>query len=234
MAVRAEFVRQVVCREAPGEDEVGVRCRRHRGTISAVRRPTRWAPTRRNWCCTCRRRRTAGTLNAAGGVLVHQCGEAVRVVICACRAGAWGFVWHRTFSLSRAQSRTCSGCAEARKGARMCTFSLSRAQSRTCSGYAGAGKRRMKFNDSPLPQTVATGVRLGVASEFRRREEPSGLRICAWPGRGTKCSSTSVRRRAARFPYGSSWPSMRRRLRSRRNSTSAGPSSLRRALSDGC
>ena len=38
MAVRAEFVRQVVCREAPGEDEVGVRCRRHRGTISAVRR----------------------------------------------------------------------------------------------------------------------------------------------------------------------------------------------------
>ena len=208
MAVRAEFVRQVVCREAPGEDEVGVRCRRHRGTISAVRRPTRWAPTRRNWCCTCRRR-TAGTLNAAGGVLVHQCGEAVRVVICACRAGAWGFVWHRTFSLSRAQSRTCSGCA-------------------------GAGKRRMKFNDSPLPQTVATGVRLGVASEFRRREEPSGLRICAWPGRGTKCSSTSVRRRAARFPYGSSWPSMRRRLRSRRNSTSAGPSSLRRALSDGC
>ena len=208
MAVRAEFVRQVVCREAPGEDEVGVRCRRHRGTISAVRRPTRWAPTRRNWCCTCRRRRTAGTLNAAGGVLVHQCGEAVRVVICACRAGAWGFVWHRTFSLSRAQSRTCSG-------------------------YAGAGKRRMKFNDSPLPQTVATGVRLGVASEFRRREEPSGLRICAWPGRGTKCSSTSVRRRAARFPYGSSWPSMRRRLRSR-NSTSAGPSSLRRALSDGC
>ncbi len=209
MAVRAEFVRQVVCREAPGEDEVGVRCRRHRGTISAVRRPTRWAPTRRNWCCTCRRRRTAGTLNAAGGVLVHQCGEAVRVVICACRAGAWGFVWHRTFSLSRAQSRTCSG-------------------------YAGAGKRRMKFNDSPLPQTVATGVRLGVASEFRRREEPSGLRICAWPGRGTKCSSTSVRRRAARFPYGSSWPSMRRRLRSRRNSTSAGPSSLRRALSDGC
>lgn len=209
MAVRAEFVRQVVCREAPGEDEVGVRCRRHRGTISAVRRPTRWAPTRRNWCCTCRRRRTADTLNAAGGVLVHQCGEAVRVVICACRAGAWGFVWHRTFSLSRAQSRTCSG-------------------------YAGAGKRRMKFNDSPLPQTVATGVRLGVASEFRRREEPSGLRICAWPGRGTKCSSTSVRRRAARFPYGSSWPSMRRRLRSRRNSTSAGPSSLRRALSDGC
>ena len=209
MAVRAEFVRQVVCREAPGEDEVGVRCRRHRGTISAVRRPTRWAPTCRNWCCTCRRRRTAGTLNAAGGVLVHQCGEAVRVVICACRAGAWGFVWHRTFSLSRAQSRTCSG-------------------------YAGAGKRRMKFNDSPLPQTVATGVRLGVASEFRRREEPSGLRICAWPGRGTKCSSTSVRRRAARFPYGSSWPSMRRRLRSRRNSTSAGPSSLRRALSDGC
>ena len=209
MAVRAEFVRQVVCREAPGEDEVGVRCRRHRGTISAVRRPTRWAPTRRNWCCTCRRRRTAGTLNAAGGVLVHQCGEAVRVVICACRAGAWGFVWHRTFSLSRAQSRTCSG-------------------------YAGAGKRRMKFNDSPLPQTVATGVRLGVASEFRRREEPSGLRICAWPGRGTKCSSTSVRRRAARFPYGSSWPSIRRRLRSRRNSTSAGPSSLRRALSDGC
>ena len=209
MAVRAEFVRQVVCREAPGEDEVGVRCRRHRGTISAVRRPTRWAPTRRNWCCTCRRRRTAGTLNAAGGVLVHQCGEAVRVVICACRAGAWGFVWHRTFSLSRAQSRTCSG-------------------------YAGAGKRRMKFNDSPLPQTVATGVRLGVASEFRRREEPSGLRICAWPGRGTKCSSTSARRRAARFPYGSSWPSMRRRLRSRRNSTSAGPSSLRRALSDGC
>ena len=209
MAVRAEFVRQVVCREAPGEDEVGVRCRRHRGTISAVRRPTRWAPTRRNWCCTCRRRRTAGTLNAAGGVLVHQCGEAVRVVICACRAGAWGFVWHRTFSLSRAQSRTCSG-------------------------YAGAGKRRMKFNDAPLPQTVATGVRLGVASEFRRREEPSGLRICAWPGRGTKCSSTSVRRRAARFPYGSSWPSMRRRLRSRRNSTSAGPSSLRRALSDGC
>lgn len=209
MAVRAEFVRQVVCREAPGEDEVGVRCRRHRGTISAVRRPTRWAPTRRNWCCTCRRRRTAGTLNAAGGVLVHQCGEAVRVVICACRAGAWGFVWHRTFSLSRAQSRTCSG-------------------------YAGAGKRRMKFNDSPLPQTVATGVRLGVASEFRRREEPSGLRICAWPGRGTKCSSTSVRRRAARFPCGSSWPSMRRRLRSRRNSTSAGPSSLRRALSDGC
>ena len=209
MAVRAEFVRQVVCREAPGEDEVGVRCRRHRGTISAVRRPTRWAPTRRNWCCTCRRRRTAGTLNAAGGVLVHQCGEAVRVVICACRAGAWGFVWHRTFSLSRVQSRTCSG-------------------------YAGAGKRRMKFNDSPLPQTVATGVRLGVASEFRRREEPSGLRICAWPGRGTKCSSTSVRRRAARFPYGSSWPSMRRRLRSRRNSTSAGPSSLRRALSDGC
>ena len=114
------------------------------------------------------------------------------------------------------------------------TFSLSRAQSRTCSGYAGARKRRMKFNDSPLPQTVATGVRLGVASEFRRREEPSGLRICAWPGRGTKCSSTSVRRRAARFPYGSSWPSMRRRLRSRRNSTSAGPSSLRRALSDGC
>ena len=209
MAVRAEFVRQVVCREAPGEDEVGVRCRRHRGTISAVRRPTRWAPTRRNWCCTCRRRRTAGTLNAAGGVLVHQCGEAVRVVLCACRAGAWGFVWHRTFSLSRAPSRTCSG-------------------------YAGAGKRRMKFNDSPLPQTVATGVRLGVASEFRRREEPSGLRICAWPGRGTKCSSTSVRRRAARFPYGSSWPSMRRRLRSRRNSTSAGPSSLRRALSDGC
>ena len=209
MAVRAEFVRQVVCREAPGEDEVGVRCRRHRGTISAVRRPTRRAPTRRNWCCTCRRRRTAGTLNAAGGVLVHQCEEAVRVVICACRAGAWGFVWHRTFSLSRAQSRTCSG-------------------------YAGAGKRRMKFNDSPLPQTVATGVRLGVASEFRRREEPSGLRICAWPGRGTKCSSTSVRRRAARFPCGSSWPSIRRRLRSRRNSTSAGPSSLRRALSDGC
>ena len=209
MAVRAEFVRQVVCREAPGEDEVGVRCRRHRGTISAVRRPTRRAPTRRNWCCTCRRRRTAGTLNAAGGVLVHQCEEAVRVVICACRAGAWGFVWHRTFSLSRAQSRTCSG-------------------------YAEAGKRRMKFNDSPLPQTVATGVRLGVASEFRRREEPSGLRICAWPGRGTKCSSTSVRRRAARFPCGSSWPSMRRRLRSRRNSTSAGPSSLRRALSDGC
>ena len=209
MAVRAEFVRQVVCREAPGEDEVGVRCRRHRGTISAVRRTTRRAPTRRNWCCTCRRRRTAGTLNAAGGVLVHQCEEAVRVVICACRAGAWGFVWHRTFSLSRAQSRTCSG-------------------------YAGAGKRRMKFNDSPLPQTVATGVRLGVASEFRRREEPSGLRICAWPGRGTKCSSTSVRRRAARFPCGSSWPSMRRRLRSRRNSTSAGPSSLRRALSDGC
>ena len=209
MAVRAEFVRQVVCREAPGEDEVGVRCRRHRGTISAVRRPTRRAPTRRNWCCTCRRRRTAGTLNAAGGVLVHQCEEAVRVVICACRAGTWGFVWHRTFSLSRAQSRTCSG-------------------------YAGAGKRRMKFNDSPLPQTVATGVRLGVASEFRRREEPSGLRICAWPGRGTKCSSTSVRRRAARFPCGSSWPSMRRRLRSRRNSTSAGPSSLRRALSDGC
>lgn len=181
MAVRAEFVRQVVCRRAHGADEVGVRCRR----------------------------RTAGTLNAAGGVLVHQCEEAVRVVICACRAGAWGFVWHRTFSLSRAQSRTCSG-------------------------YAGAGKRRMKFNDSPLPQTVATGVRLGVASEFRRREEPSGLRICAWPGRGTKCSSTSVRRRAARFPYGSSWPSMRRRLRSRRNSTSAGPSSLRRALSDGC
>ena len=209
MAVRAEFVRQVVCREAPGEDEVGVRCRRHRGTISAVRRPTRRAPTRRNWCCTCRRRRTAGTLNAAGGVLVHQCEEAVRVVIRACRAGTWGFVWHRTFSLSRAQSRTCSG-------------------------YAGAGKRRMKFNDSPLPQTVATGVRLGVASEFRRREEPSGLRICAWPGRGTKCSSTSVRRRAARFPCGSSWPSMRRRLRSRRNSTSAGPSSLRRALSDGC
>lgn len=209
MAVRAEFVRQVVCREAPGEDEVGVRCRRHRGTISAVRRPTRWAPTRRNWCCTCRRRRTAGTLNAAGGVLVHQCGEAVRVVICACRAGAWGFVWHRTFSLSRAQSRTCSG-------------------------YAGAGKRRMKFNDSPLPQTVATGVGLGVSSEFRRREEPSGLRICAWPGRGTKCSSTSVRRKAARFPCGSSWPSMRRRLRSRRNSTSAGPSSLRRALSAGC
>ena len=209
MAVRAEFVRQVVCREAPGEDEVGVRCRRHRGTISAVRRPTRRAPTRRNWCCTCRRRRTAGTLNAAGGVLVHQYGEAVRVVICACRAGTWGFVWHRTFSLSRAQSRTCSGFAE-------------------------AGKRRMKFNDSPLPQTVATGVRLGVASEFRRREEPSGLRICAWPGRGTKCSSTSVRRRAARSPCGSSWPSMRRRLRSRRNSTSAGPSSLRRALSDGC
>ena len=209
MAVRAEFVRQVVCRRAHGADEVGVRCRRHRGTISAVRRPTRRAPTRRNWCCTCRRRRTAGTLNAAGGVLVHQYGEAVRVVICACRAGTWGFVWHRTFSLSRAQSRTCSG-------------------------YAGAGKRRMKFNDSPLPQTVATGVRLGVASEFRRREEPSGLRICAWPGRGTKCSSTSVRRRAARFPYGSSWPSMRRRLRSRRNSTSAGPSSLRRALSDGC
>ena len=209
MAVRAEFVRQVVCRRAHGADEVGVRCRRHRGTISAVRRPTRRAPIRRNWCCTCRRRRTAGTLNAAGGVLVHQCEEAVRVVICACRAGAWGFVWHRTFSLSRAQSRTCSG-------------------------YAGAGKRRMKFNDSPLPQTVATGVRLGVASEFRRREEPSGLRICAWPGRGTKCSSTSVRRRAARFPYGSSWPSMRRRLRSRRNSTSAGPSSLRRALSDGC
>ena len=209
MAVRAEFVRQVVCRRAHGADEVGVRCRRHRGTMSAVRRPTRRAPIRRNWCCTCRRRRTAGTLNAAGGVLVHQCEEAVRVVICACRAGAWGFVWHRTFSLSRAQSRTCSG-------------------------YAGAGKRRMKFNDSPLPQTVATGVRLGVASEFRRREEPSGLRICAWPGRGTKCSSTSVRRRAARFPYGSSWPSMRRRLRSRRNSTSAGPSSLRRALSDGC
>ena len=152
---------------------------------------------------------SAGTLNAAGGVLVHQCEEAVRVVICACRAGAWGFVWHRTFSLSRAQSRTCSGCA-------------------------GAGKRRMKFNDSPLPQTVATGVGLGVSSEFRRREEPSGLRICAWPGRGTKCSSTSVRRKAARFPCGSSWPSMRRRLRSRRNSTSAGPSSLRRALSAGC
>lgn len=209
MAVRAEFVRQVVCREASGEDEVGVRCRRHRGTMSAVRRPTRRAPIRRNWCCTCRRRRTAGTLNAAGGVLVHQCEEAVRVVICACRAGAWGFVWHRTFSLSRAQSRTCSGCA-------------------------GAGKRRMKFNDSPLPQTVATGVGLGVSSEFRRREEPSGLRICAWPGRGTKCSSTSVRRKAARFPCGSSWPSMRRRLRSRRNSTSAGPSSLRRALSAGC
>ena len=209
MAVRAEFVRQVVCRRAHGADEVGVRCRRHRGTISAVRRPTRRAPTRRNWCCTCRRRRTAGTLNAAGGVLVHQYGEAVRVVICACRAGTWGFVWHRTFSLSRAQSRTCSGCA-------------------------GAGKRRMKFNDSPLPQTVATGVDLGVSSEFRRREEPSGLRICAWPGRGTKCSSTSVRRKAARFPCGSSWPSMRRRLRSRRNSTSAGPSSLRRALSAGC
>lgn len=209
MAVRAEFVRQVVCRRAHVADEVRVRCRRHRGTMSAVRRPTRRAPIRRNWCCTCRRRRPAGTLNAAGGVLVHQCEEAVRVVICACRAGAWGFVWHRTFSLSRAQSRTCSG-------------------------YAGAGKRRMKFNDSPLPQTVATGVRLGVASEFRRREEPSRLRICAWPGRGTKCSSTSVRRRAARFPYGSSWPSMRRRLRSRRNSTSAGPSSLRRALSDGC
>ena len=209
MAVRAEFVRQVVCRRAHVADEVRVRCRRHRGTMSAVRRPTRRAPIRRNWCCTCRRRRTAGTLNAAGGVLVHQCEEAVRVVICACRAGAWGFVWHRTFSLSRAQSRTCSG-------------------------YAGAGKRRMKFNDSPLPQTVATGVRLGVASEFRRREEPSGLRICAWPGRGTKCSSTSVRRRAARFPYGSSWPSMRRRLRSRRNSTSEGPSSLRRALSDCC
>ena len=29
MAVRAEFVRQVVCREASGEDEVGVRCRRY-------------------------------------------------------------------------------------------------------------------------------------------------------------------------------------------------------------
>ena len=209
MAVRAEFVRQVVCRRAHVADEVRVRCRRHRGTMSAVRRPTRRAPIRRNWCCTCRRRRTAGTLNAAGGVLVHQCEEAVRVVICACRAGAWGFVWHRTFSLSRAQGRTCSGCA-------------------------GAGKRRMKFNDSPLPQTVATGVGLGVSSEFRRREEPSGLRICAWPGRGTKCSSTSVRRKAARFPCGSSWPSMRRRLRSRRNSTSAGPSSLRRALSAGC
>ena len=125
MAVRAEFVRQVVCRRAHVADEVRVRCRRHRGTMSAVRRPTRRAPIRRNWCCTCRRRRTAGTLNAAGGVLVHQCEEAVRVVICACRAGAWGFVWHRTFSLSRAQSRTCSGCA-------------------------GAGKRRMKFNDSPL------------------------------------------------------------------------------------
>ena len=209
MAVRAEFVRQVVCRRAHVADEVRVRCRRHRGTMSAVRRPTRRAPIRRNWCCTCRRRRTAGTLNAAGGVLVHQCEEAVRVVICACRAGAWGFVWHRTFSLSRAQSRTRSGCA-------------------------GAGKRRMKFNDSPLPQTVATGVGLGVSSEFRRREEPSGLRICAWPGRGTKCSSTSVRRKAPRFPCGSSWPSMRRRLRSRRNSTSAGPSSLRRALSAGC
>ncbi len=209
MAVRAEFVRQVVCRRAHVADEV-------RGSLPAASRddvggspPHAAGSNRRNWCCTCRRRRTAGTLNAAGGVLVHQCEEAVRVVICACRAGAWGFVWHRTFSLSRAQSRTCSGCA-------------------------GAGKRRMKFNDSPLPQTVATGVGLGVSSEFRRREEPSGLRICAWPGRGTKCSSTSVRRKAARFPCGSSWPSMRRRLRSRRNSTSAGPSSLRRALSAGC
>ena len=109
MAVRAEFVRQVVCRRAHVADEVRVRCRRHRGTMSAVRRPTRRAPIRRNWCCTCRRRRTAGTLNAAGGVLVHQCEEAVRVVICACRAGAWGFVWHRTFSLSRDLFRLCRG-----------------------------------------------------------------------------------------------------------------------------
>jgi len=30
------------------------------------------------------------------------------------------------------------------------TFSLSRAQSRTCSGYAEARKRRMKFNETDM------------------------------------------------------------------------------------
>ena len=142
---------------------------------------------------------------------------------------------NRTFSISQVQSRTLFGLCRGEKTKKeIQRFRQAERRTERSSDSTEARKRRMKFNDSPLPQTVATGVRLGVPSETRRREEPSGLRICAWPGRGTKCSSTSVRRRAARSPCGSSWPSMRRRLRSRRNSTSAGPSSLRRALSDGC
>ncbi len=52
-----------------------------------------------------------------------------------------------TFSLSRAQSRTCSGYAEARKRRmKFNVFVKPNEQSRACASYAEAGKRRMKFN----------------------------------------------------------------------------------------
>ena len=48
------------------------------------------------------------------------------------------------------------------------TFSLSRAQSRTCSGYAGAGKRRTKFNDFSAPHRPCVGAVLRFQGKASR------------------------------------------------------------------
>jgi len=53
-----------------------------------------------------------------------------------------------TFSLSRAQSRTCSGYAEARKRRmKFNVFVKPNEQSRACASYAEAGKRQLKTNE---------------------------------------------------------------------------------------
>ena len=55
---------------------------------------------------------------------------------------------NRTFSLSRAQSRTCSGYAEARKRRmKFNVFVKPNEQSRACASYAEAGKRLLKTNE---------------------------------------------------------------------------------------
>ena len=60
-----------------------------------------------------------------------------------------------TFSLSRAQSRTCSGYAEARKRRmKFNVFVKPNEQSRACASYAEAGKRRRKFNHFVKPSAI--------------------------------------------------------------------------------
>ena len=107
------------------------------------------------------RRRCLQPLQKGGGNAVFfGCGEAVHPdgAVGYRRVPALSALFHTlsqplpvpkngTFSLSRAQSRTCSGYAEARKRRmKFNVFVKPNEQSRACASYAEARKRRMKFN----------------------------------------------------------------------------------------
>lgn len=184
--------------------------RRHRGTISAGFAAHAAAPTRRNWCCTCRRR--------------ANCRYAERGRRCTCTSVWRGGSCRHLRVPSRYVGFRVASNLFVKPSAEPDLFRL-------CRG--GKTKNEIQRFTPAANRRDRGGFRSVVGiPPAGRAVRPQNL--VHGPDEERNVLRRLFDERRLDSHVGSSWPSMRRRLRSRRNSTSAGPSSLRRALSAGC